>query len=88
MKIEYDPRKAAANIRKHGVSFDEAQSCLLDSRALVCEDPDAIGEPRFVLIGLSSRLRLLTVIYALPNQVTVRLISARLSTTKEAKNYA
>ncbi|MCX7086829.1 MAG: BrnT family toxin [Methylococcales bacterium] len=88
MKIEYDPRKATTNFRKHGVSFEEAQSCLLDPHALVFEDPDATGEVRFVLVGLSSRLRLLTLIYALPDEQVVRLISARLSTTKEVKNYA
>jgi uncharacterized DUF497 family protein len=88
MKIESDPHKAAANRRKHGVSFDEAQTCLLDSRALVREDPDAEGEARFVLIGMSSRARLLTVIYTLPDEETVRLISARLSTSTEAKYYA
>lgn len=84
MKIEYDPRKATTNFRKHGVSFEEAQSCLLDPHALVFEDPDATGEVRFVLVGL----RLLTLIYALPDEQVVRLISARLSTTKEVKNYA
>lgn len=88
MKIEFDPKKAEANHRKHGVSFEEAQTCILDPGALVREDPDAEGEARFVLIGLSSRARLLTVVYALPDEETIRIISARLSTKQEAKYYA
>jgi len=88
MKIEFDPGKAQSNQRKHGISFDEAKTCLLDPCALVREDPDAEGEARFVLIGFSHRARLLTVVYALPDEETIRLISARLSTPKEAQYYA
>lgn len=88
MKIEFDPRKAKANQRKHGVCFEEAQTCLLDPDALVREDPDAEGEARFVLTGLSNHGRLLTVVYALPDEETIRLIPARLSTKKEAQYYA
>lgn len=88
MKIEFDPHKAAANRRKHGVTFEEAQTCLLDPHALAREDPDAAGEARFVLVGMSCRARLLTVAYALPDGDSIRLISARPSTAKEIQNYA
>ncbi|HLF98190.1 MAG TPA: BrnT family toxin [Methylococcaceae bacterium] len=88
MRIEFDFRKAQANIRKHGVSFEEAETCLFDPDALVREDPDAQGEARFVLVGLSERGRLLTVVYALPDEDAIRLISARPSTAKEIKSYA
>jgi uncharacterized DUF497 family protein len=88
MKIESDPKKAATNLKKHSVSFKEAQTCLLDPHALVREDPDAKGEARFVLTGMSSKARLLTIIYALPDEDSIRLISARQSTTKEAQSYA
>jgi hypothetical protein len=88
MQIELDPAKAASNLRKHGVSFDEAMGCLLDPMALVREDENAQGEVRFVLVGMSRRARLLTVCYTLREEETIRLISARKSTGKEEKQYA
>ena len=84
---QYDPQKAKANLKKHGVSFDEAYTALLDERALVIPDPDCEDEERFVLLGLSEKGRLLTVIYTMRGN-TPRLISARKSTDKEQKNYA
>jgi uncharacterized DUF497 family protein len=88
MEIEYDPAKAEANIRKHGVSFDEAASVLLDPMALGFEDQDAEGESRWVLVGMSSQARLLTVVYTLRDQHRIRLISARKATRIEANQYA
>jgi len=88
MDIGFDPNKAAANLRKHGIAFCEAETCLLDPWALVREDQDAEGEPRFVLIGLSNRGRLLTVVYTLRDEDSIRLISARPSTAKETRSYA
>ncbi len=61
MNIQFDNRKATSNLRKHGVSFEEAATALLDTNALVSEDGDAEGEQRLVLLGLSSQGRLLTV---------------------------
>jgi uncharacterized DUF497 family protein len=87
MEIEFDPHKAAANLRKHRVSFEEAASCLLDPRALAMEDQHSEGEARWVLVGMSARARLLTVVYTLRGD-NPRLISARKATAKEAKNYA
>lgn len=58
----WDPRKDAANQRKHGISFAEAQSAFLDDEALLLDDPDhSAAEERFVLIGLSQQLRILVV---------------------------
>jgi len=88
MEIEFDPRKAYANLRNHRVAFSEAETCLLDPLALVREDQDAEGEARFVLVGLSNLGRLLTVVYTLRGEDSIRLISARPSTAKEAKSYA
>ena len=88
MPIEYDPRKAAANLRKHSISFDEAASSLLDPCALVRHDPDAPDEARFVLVGMSNKARLLTVCYTLRQEDTVRLISGRKSTQRERNQYA
>ena len=87
MEIEFDPRKAAANLRKHRVSFEEAASCLLDAHALVMEDDRSEGKSRWILVGMSARARLLTVIYTL-REDNPRLISARKATTKEANSYA
>ena len=87
MKIEFDSRKGASNLKKHGVHFDEAASCLLDPNALAYEDNDATGENRWVLLGVSHQARLLVVIYTVRGE-SIRLISARKPTTKEANNYA
>ena len=88
MDIEFDPRKASANLRNHCVAFSQAETCLLDPLALVSEDQDAEGEARFVLVGLSNLGRLLTVVYTLRGEDSIRLISARPSTVKETKSYA
>jgi len=88
MNIIWDASKAKSNIRKHRVTFDEAATCLLDPMALVVEDPDAEGEQRFILIGVSTNLRLITVCYALPDDDTIRIISARKPTAREEASYA
>jgi uncharacterized DUF497 family protein len=91
MQVEFDPNKAAANLKKHGVSLDEAASCLLDPLALVREDEDAKGEARYVLAGVSDEGRLLTVCYALReenDEDTIRLISGRQATARERRQYA
>jgi hypothetical protein len=88
MKIDFDPKKAASNLQKHGVSFEEAATCLLDPSALVRDDPDARGEARLVLLGMSHAGRLLTVCYTLHDEEVVRLISARPATKREEKSYA
>ncbi len=88
MKIEFDPKKAASNLKKHGVSFEEAASCLLDPLALVRNDPDAANELRLILLGMSHAGRLLTVCYTLRDDEIIRLISARKATKKEVSSYA
>ena len=60
LRFEWDPTKAAANLRKHGVSFEDAQTVFADENAKLIDDPDhSEEEDRFVLLGLSSSLRLL-----------------------------
>jgi uncharacterized protein len=88
MEIEWDAAKAAANLRKHGVSFEEAATSLLDPLSLAQEDDASAGEARWVLVGLSARARLLTVVYTLRAADRIRLISARKATRKEASYYA
>ena len=88
MEIEWDADKAVANFKKHRVRFEEAATSLLDPQALAQEDADSEGEGRWVLIGMSASMRLLTVVYTLRNEDQIRLISARKATRKEALNYA
>lgn len=88
MEIAWAPGKAASNIRKHGISFEEAASALLDPMALAYEDEASEGEARWLLIGLSKEARLLTVVYTLRNEEIIRLISARKATRTETNYYA
>ena len=76
VRFEWDPAKAAANLRTHGVSFSEAVTVLEDEFALTREDPDAVEEPRFVTLGLSNLGNLLVVVYAYREPDIIRVISA------------
>lgn len=87
MDIEFDSRKATSNLKKHGVSFDDAATVLLDPMALVREDDDAEGEARYVAVGMSKAGHLITVCYTLRDEETIRLISARSATTNERRQY-
>jgi len=86
MRCTFDPAKAASNLKKHGVSFADAEGVLSDPLAITVEDPDAAGEPRFVAIGLGSAGELLVVVYT-ERADGFRLISARRATRKERKHY-
>jgi uncharacterized DUF497 family protein len=86
--IEWDSKKAASNLKKHGVSFEEAATALLDPMARAQEDPDTEDEPRWILLGMSTKPRLLSVCYTLRGDDRIRLIAAREATRKEAKDYA
>jgi uncharacterized DUF497 family protein len=88
MEVEWDAGKAATNLEKHRVPFEEAATSLLDPMALAREDERSEGEARWVLIGMSANARLLTVVYTLRNEHRIRLISARKATRKEASFYA
>jgi uncharacterized DUF497 family protein len=86
MRIQYDPAKDAANVRKHGVSFPDAEGVFKDPLALTIEDPDAQGERRYVAIGLGNLGDLLVVVYT-ERAEEYRLISARRATRKERRTY-
>ena len=90
VRFEWDERKSAANRRKHGVSFEEAQSAFFDEDATEFEDPaHSISEQRFLLIGRSFRLRVLVVCHCLRESASViRIISARRATSKERQFYS
>ena len=76
MKIVWDPLKAAANMREHRVDFSEAATILGDEHALTREDPGAVGEQRFVSLGMSDLGNLLVVVYTYREAAAIRLISA------------
>ena len=87
--FEWDPAKAAVNLRKHGVSFEDAQTVFADERARLIDDPDhSEDEERFVLLGLSSTLRLLVVAHCYRAEGNViRIVSARKATREEQAAY-
>jgi hypothetical protein len=87
MNFIYDPRKAASNLRKHGVSFEEAVSIFQDSLSTTVRDPEhSVSEFRFLTLGQSAHGRLLVVSHAEIGE-DIRIISARRATTRESKQY-
>jgi hypothetical protein len=87
MKIEWDPKKAKLNLRKHRVSFEEATTALSDPMAATGADPDhSITEERYVTFGVSERGRLLVVAHT-DEEETIRIISARIASEGERELY-
>jgi uncharacterized DUF497 family protein len=86
MSPEFDPRKDAANVAKHGVSLADADGVLLDPLAITIEDDAAEGESRFVTLGVSSFGSLMVVVWTERGE-DIRLISARKATPKERRDY-
>lgn len=89
LHFEWDEAKANANLKKHGISFEEAKSVFLDDQARMIPDPDhSVGEERFVMLGFSSSLKLLVVCHCFRAEGRViRIISARKATRTEAQIY-
>ena len=89
LKFEWDERKASANLKKHGVTFDEARTVFFDERAKLIDDPEhSDDEERFILLGLSSALRVMVVCHCYRSAGNIiRIISARKATTSESKFY-
>lgn len=87
MKFEWDPTKAAENVAKHGVSFEEAATVFRDSLSVTGLDPDhSIDEERLVIFGVATSGRLLVVAHPERGD-TIRIISARPTTPAETKIY-
>ena len=87
MTFEWDPEKAARNIERHGISFEEASTAFGDPLSLTRPDPDhSEGEERFLLLGVTFPGRLVVVAHTDRGE-TVRLISARLATRRERRFY-
>jgi uncharacterized DUF497 family protein len=89
LNFEWDEHKARLNASKHGITFEEARSVFRDDRALLIDDPDhSEDEDRFVMMGLSSNLKLLVVCHCYRSEGNIiRIISARKATSREAKLY-
>jgi uncharacterized DUF497 family protein len=88
LRFSWDPRKAAGNARKHGVSFEEAVTAFGDPLSVTISDPrHSESEDRFVLLGLSANSRLLVVVHAERSDDDIRIISARLASRRERTQY-
>jgi uncharacterized DUF497 family protein len=89
LSFEWDLQKNTSNRRKHGISFEEAQTVFADEYALFMSDPDhSIEEDRFILLGLSANLRILVVCHCYrESDDVIRIISARKATRSEQKQY-
>jgi uncharacterized DUF497 family protein len=89
LRFEWDEAKSRRNVRKHGVSFEEASAVFLDDHAIRFYDPDhSHDEDRFIMLGMSFTLRILVVCHCYKeNDSTIRIISARKATRHEATQY-
>lgn len=88
VQFEWDQRKAASNLRKHGVSFSEAMTVFRDHLAAIFDDEvHSVPEHREIIIGHSQRGRLLLVCFTEKTENVVRIISARLATRREREEY-
>lgn len=89
LKFEWDEKKNRANIKKHNVSFEEAQSTFKDEHALQFFDPDhSESEDRFILLGISSTLRVVVVCHCFrEDDFVIRIISARKADQTEERDY-
>jgi uncharacterized DUF497 family protein len=89
LRFEWDDEKEKINIRKHGISFDEARTVFYDEKAIQFFDPDhSEDEDRFILLGISFRLRTLVVCHCFrESETVVRLFSARKADREEEQEY-
>jgi uncharacterized protein len=89
MKFDWDPAKAAANLRKHQISFEEAKTVFFDDFAMqFFDDEHSQNEDRFIMLGMSSVARLLVVCHCEREQgEVIRIISARKATRNESTFY-
>jgi len=85
--FEWDEKKAIANIKKHGISFEEASTAFADDLSITIDDPlHSKDENRLILIGKSKRFNTLVVVH-IERGKAIRIISARKATRKEQKYY-
>lgn len=88
IRFEWNKLKAMANKRKHGISFEEAQTVFYDDNAVLFDDPDhSQSEDRFIMLGMSYKLRVLVVSHCERHGDVIRIISARKALRHEAQYY-
>lgn len=89
IQFDWDQKKAAENVKKHGVTFEEARTVFFDERAKLIDDPDhSEDEDRFVLLGVSNSLKVILVCHCYRQEGNViRIISARKASRHETKQY-
>lgn len=87
VRFRWDPREARENERKHGVTFEEAATCFDDPHGCYFRNEAPSYEDRLVLIGLSSRTRLLFVVHAEVERDAIRIVSARKATRAQRRKY-
>jgi uncharacterized DUF497 family protein len=85
VRFTWDPKKAASNLKKHGVSFVEAVSVFADQLAAMLDD--ALDPARAILVGQSEKGRVLLVVFIEQSEDKIRIISARRATSHERKRY-
>ena len=87
--FEWDDNKNKINLKKHQISFEEASTVFWDDDAIVFDDPiHSTEEDRFLIVGMSKKANMLTVVHCLrENETVIRIISARKATTEETKSY-
>ena len=89
LRFAWDKRKEKANVKKHGISFDEARTVFFDENAIQFFDPDhSDDEDRFILLGISLKLRIIVVCHCFRESDTIiRIISARKADSDEENEY-
>jgi len=89
LKFEWDAKKELSNLRKHGISFEEAKTVFFDENAKLIDDPNhSEEEERFILLGLSHSLRMILVCHCYRSDDNlIRIISARKATARESRAY-
>lgn len=89
MRFVWDQNKNLANIKKHKISFEEAETVFFDDNARLINDPEhSMSEERFIILGITSKLRLLVVVHTYKeDDDVIRIISARKATKTETKYY-
>lgn len=87
MQYEWDPKKQQANLKKHGVSFEDAKVALNCGLVIALKEDSDSGEERYVYLGMCKKLNVLVVVVAYPEEEITRIISARKANKKERKFY-
>lgn len=87
MKFEWDQQKAKINLKKHGVSFEEAKETLTCETVVVLKEDSDSGEERYVYLGMCKKLNVLVVVVAYPDENITRIISARKANKRERTYY-